>query len=277
MNLHELAMPFPGADIEWRVQRSGLKNSKPWAMVLAYVDNRAIMDRLDAVCGPENWRNEYASGPGGGILCGLSIKVGGEWVTKWDGADNTQIEAVKGGLSGAMKRAAVQWGIGRYLYNLEEGFANVSEDGRYRGSAKKNPKDNSERPTYFRWNPPALPGWALPNGATQPEPAKIQPDNSERDALLARTKKCADSGLLSNGELDAYRQEVRDTHDNGKLRELVEEMEKATEFARKRASGPGPEGTPDNPDVTDSAEPNVGSDDAGADEAFGTPSEDELF
>ena len=47
---------------------------------------------------------------------------------KWDAAENTQVEAVKGGRSGAMKRAAVQWGIGRYLYNLEEGFAQTSLD-----------------------------------------------------------------------------------------------------------------------------------------------------
>ena len=31
-----------------------------------------------------------------------------EWVTEWDGADNSQVEAVEGGLSGATKRAAVQ-------------------------------------------------------------------------------------------------------------------------------------------------------------------------
>ncbi|WP_263317101.1 Rad52/Rad22 family DNA repair protein, partial [Enterobacter hormaechei] len=62
----------------------------------------------------------------GGVECGISIKVEGEWITKWDAAENTQVEAVKGGRSGAMKRAAVQWGIGRYLYNLEEGFAVVS-------------------------------------------------------------------------------------------------------------------------------------------------------
>lgn len=50
----------------------------------------------------------------GGVECGISIKIDGEWITKWDAAENTQVEAVKGGRSGAMKRAAVQWGIGRY-------------------------------------------------------------------------------------------------------------------------------------------------------------------
>ncbi|WP_348260526.1 Rad52/Rad22 family DNA repair protein, partial [Salmonella enterica] len=63
-----------------------------------------------------------------GVECGISIKIGSEWVSKWDAAENTQVGAVKGGRSGAMKRAAVQWGIGRYLYNLEGGFAQISSD-----------------------------------------------------------------------------------------------------------------------------------------------------
>ncbi len=43
------------------------------------------------------------------------------------GCRETQVEAVKGGRSGAMKRAAVQWGIGRYLYNLEK-ILQISSD-----------------------------------------------------------------------------------------------------------------------------------------------------
>jgi hypothetical protein len=121
------------------------------------------MDRLDDVCGPQGWKNEFTEGPNGGQLCGIYIKIGDEWISKWDGADNTQIEAVKGGLSGAMKRAAVQWGIGRYLYNVEEGYAEICSEnggkkGIYRGEAKK--KDNTK--VYFTWNPPKLPVFALP-------------------------------------------------------------------------------------------------------------------
>ena len=157
LNLAALRDPFPADQIEWRLQTSGEKNGKVWAICLAYVTNRAIMDRLDETVGPENWCNEFKEGPGGGVLCGISIRIGGAWVTKWDGAENTDVEAVKGGLSGASKRAAVQWGIGRYLYDLEEGFAVVSENGKFRGQTK----DRKQ----FRWNPPALPAWALPGKA----------------------------------------------------------------------------------------------------------------
>jgi hypothetical protein len=161
--MDRLREPFSANDIEWRIQRSGLKDGKPWAMVLAYVTARAIQERLDETCGLFGWKNLYEKGPDGGVLCGISIVDGeGNWITKYDGAENTNIEAVKGGISGALKRAASVWGIGRYLYGLEATFAIIDANGQYSGSAKKNPKDNSEKPTWFKWNPPALPVWALP-------------------------------------------------------------------------------------------------------------------
>lgn len=167
--LRRLAEPLAPADIEWRMQSSGEKNGKVWARVLAYVTSRAIMDTLDRVVGPDRWRNEKPeAGPAGGVLAGISIRLDdGTWVTKWDGAENTDVEAVKGGLSGAMKRAGVQWGIGRYLYNLEEGFARVHDGGAHYAKTKEG--------KAFKWDPPDLPAWALPpkgeRQATAPEPA----------------------------------------------------------------------------------------------------------
>lgn len=164
MDLSKLADPFPPSDIEWRIGRSGVKNDKVWATCLAYLTNRAIMQRLDDVCGPQGWRNEIKEWGIGtpGVLCGISIKVGDEWVTKWDGADQPDTEPVKGGFSNAMKRAAVLWGVGRYLYDLPEGYANVHDAGKhYQG---KNEKKNIPA---FKWDPPNLPKWALP---APPEP-----------------------------------------------------------------------------------------------------------
>lgn len=161
---------FAAEEIEWRVQQAGEKNGRIWAIAVPYVTNRAIQARLDEVVGPESWRNEFRPGPDGGVMCGLSIRVGDEWVTKWDGAENTDVEGVKGGLSGAMKRAAVQWGIGRYLYALDEVFANVHDNGRFRG---KLPGRAGGR--AFRWDPPALPAAVLPAPA---------PSARERDAML---------------------------------------------------------------------------------------------
>jgi len=146
------------------------------------------MKRLDEVCGKAGWRNEYRDIPNnGGVECGISIKVEGEWITKWDAAENTQVEAVKGGRSGAMKRAAVQWGIGRYLYNLEEGFATVSTQ-RVNGYHYARSKEVGT----FYWQPPALPDWALPQQATKNNEQKEEPVESvqnisetEADKILA--------------------------------------------------------------------------------------------
>ena len=118
---------FPLSDIEFRV--GTLNKEKTKGIVLAYIDNRAVQNRLDEVCGEGNWKNEYKEWKGMHQLCGLSINVDGEWITKWDGADDTAFESVKGGLSDSMKRAASMWGIGRYLYEIPNVWAEVIPSG----------------------------------------------------------------------------------------------------------------------------------------------------
>ncbi|WP_440863017.1 Rad52/Rad22 family DNA repair protein [Symbiopectobacterium purcellii] len=185
MDLSQLDAPFPVDDIEWRVQRCGIAKNNPWAMVLAYVTNRAIMKRLDDVCGKENWKNEFTPGPDGGVMCGIYIRIRDEWVAKWDGADKTQVEAVKGGMSGSMKRAAVQWGIGRYLYSLEENFAICSIE-KKNGWNKASFKDTDNQYKNIWWQTPPLPEWAMPTppDAAQGESDDANADESNKDELL---------------------------------------------------------------------------------------------
>lgn len=85
--------------------------------------------------GPENWHNEYtpwhSAGKKDAQLCGISIFFEGRgWVTKYDGAEDTDIEPIKGGLSDSMKRSAVQWGIGRVLYNMDTVWVDIEKRGR---------------------------------------------------------------------------------------------------------------------------------------------------
>ena len=163
MKLELLKEPFPETDIEWRPQQTGIgKNTgKPYAMLLVYITSRAVMDRLDEVCGPENWKNEYTQAPNGGVLCGISVWIndtyGTQWVTKWDGAENTNVEAVKGGLSSAMKRSAVHWGIGRYLYKLPTTFATFNDYGKRKISIK-----NKNQYKTYKYDNPILPKEFLP-------------------------------------------------------------------------------------------------------------------
>jgi hypothetical protein len=210
---NRLLAPFPARDIEWRVQSCGEKNGKVWAIVLAYVTARAIQARLDEVFGPAGWKNEYRQGPDGGVLCRIYFRDDdGEWVWREDGAENTDVEAVKGGISGALKRAGSALGIGRYLYNLTEGFAVISERGAHRGRTKEG--------TSFKWDPPPLPSWALPGNDS--EPLATDEQRSELTML----------GDQIGGEAPVYVAAVLAatlTHDTAdkELRKLRKRLEKA--------------------------------------------------
>jgi hypothetical protein len=107
---------FPKDAISWRAQSVTKDGSK--AMALAYIDARDVMDRLDQAIGAADWQDRYEF-HGSRTICYLSIRVEGEWITKADGAGDSDVEAEKGAISDALKRAAVKWGIGRYLYALD--------------------------------------------------------------------------------------------------------------------------------------------------------------
>lgn len=110
-----LAAEFPRSAISWRAQSITKDGDK--AMALAYIDARDVMDRLDEVVGPENWSDSYDVHPNV-TICTIAIRTAEGWVSKADGAGDTDVEAEKGRISDALKRAAVRWGIGRYLYAM---------------------------------------------------------------------------------------------------------------------------------------------------------------
>lgn len=166
----DLRRPFAPSDIKWRVQQAGIsKSSKPYMILIPYVNARAIQARLDDVMGIGNWKNEFMP-IDGGFLCGLSLRIDGEWITKWDGAQRTNIEAIKGGISDAQKRAAVEWGIGRYLYDLESSFAECwIVESRNDAVHIHKYKDKRSNTSYmFGYNLPDLPAWAIPQPDTTP-------------------------------------------------------------------------------------------------------------
>jgi hypothetical protein len=127
-----LAAPFPPERVSWRVGSTTADKKK--GMALAYIDARDVMDRLDVVCGPGGWQCRYPHA-NGKTVCEIGIYVtlpgdGAEWIWKADGAGDTDVEAEKGALSDAFKRAAVRWGIGRYLYDLASPWVELEPMGR---------------------------------------------------------------------------------------------------------------------------------------------------
>lgn len=127
IDLTALSAHFPPSAIEWRVGSTTGDKSK--GMALAYLTARDVMDRLDDVCGPANWQDRYEF-HGSRTVCYLSIRIGDDWVTKADGAGDSDVEAEKGAISDALKRCAVKWGIGRYLYDLESPWVEIEPAGR---------------------------------------------------------------------------------------------------------------------------------------------------
>lgn len=122
--LDQLKKPFKS--IKWRC--GARTKDKKKGIPLAYIDSRDVMKRLDDVVGIDSWQCRY-SHPG---ICDLGIKIKDEWIWKANGAGETKVEAEKGQASDAFKRAAVLWGIGRYLYYIPNEWIEIDEYGNFK-------------------------------------------------------------------------------------------------------------------------------------------------
>ena len=114
----ELAAPFAPEAVEWRIQGKGGANAR--AQLVAYVSARAVAERLDDVVTPGGWSFEWTP---------LHVDARGDvqtargvltvyGVAKSDVGTGSNFEASKGCVSDALKRCAVLWGVGRYLYAI---------------------------------------------------------------------------------------------------------------------------------------------------------------
>jgi hypothetical protein len=115
MKLEELKKEIP---FKWRVQ-----SSNQWgATCVAYIDARQVQDLLDEVCGASRWQCKYEEHKGN-LFCsiGIHFQGGGEepigMMWKSDCGTESNVEKQKGEASDAFKRAAVMWGVGRFLYS----------------------------------------------------------------------------------------------------------------------------------------------------------------
>jgi len=151
-----LSAPFPADEVKWKPTM--VKDSR--CLALAYIDARVVMDRLDEVLGVGNWQTKYDI-QADGVICRLSLKIEGEWVVhedfgNWskqpDGGDQT-----KAAFSDGLKRAAVHFGVGRYLYRLPQVWVDY----------------DPQKKRIVR--PPQLPAWAVPPPPQESAARKQQP------------------------------------------------------------------------------------------------------
>lgn len=154
----DLSKPFPASAVKWFVKKKSNDGKK--GMALAYIDSRSVMNRLDRVLGPANWQRKHSFGSNGEVMCKIGIKVDGDWIWKEDGGAQTQFEKEKGGLSDAFKRAAVNWGVARYLYYLDAKWVPIDK---YRNIK----------------NAPKLPDWAIPDKDKNNNQEKNKNNNNE--------------------------------------------------------------------------------------------------
>src|SRR5262245_47764517 len=190
-----LAEPFAPDAIEWKPQSVAGNR----ALAICYIDARAVMDRLDAVIGPENWSDTYAVLADGNVVCTLSLRLGGTWVSKADvGGESDQKDEGdrrKASFSDALKRAAVKWGVGRYLYRLGGEWVDYDPQ-------KKQLKGT-----------PRLPAWALPAAAPGPRQVEAPPPKEIplprsgeelEQRVKAFEKRLVQKGLCKAGELAKF-------------------------------------------------------------------------
>ncbi len=106
-----LAAPFEPDEVKVRSQAG--RN-------LPYITARTIMNRLDDVLGPSNWWDDYQPLEHS-VICRLTVRLpDGTTLTKCDAGGYAGMadpgDDDKSGFADAFKRAAVKFGVGRYLY-----------------------------------------------------------------------------------------------------------------------------------------------------------------
>ncbi len=193
-----LSAPFEPKEVKFKPQM--VKNNR--ALAMGYIDARLIQDRLDDVLGVENWQDRYDFLPDGSVVCRLRLKLGGRWITKTDvGSPSEQPDSgdrVKAAVSDALKRAAVKFGIGRYLYRLPAQWVDYDP-------VKKQITQLPQMPAFAIPKAKAqatVQPAKVPHTATEPKPdlvveAKTQP--VVKEPLKVEAPKSA-TGLPTNGQ-----------------------------------------------------------------------------
>ena len=134
---YRLCEPFKPGDEKYRIltkSKDG-KRGKP----CAYIDARCVSERLDEVVGPDNWSTDLEKLANGAVICRMTVlgvmksDIGmvNHKATNRQGEVDLDKEVMneKGSGSDAIKRAAQNFGIGRYLYAMDLPWVNLTEKG----------------------------------------------------------------------------------------------------------------------------------------------------
>lgn len=201
---------FDPSMVKWKP--SATTKDKTRAMAVAYIDARCVMDRLDEVVGPMGWSDSYKLLPNGCVECSLAVMG----VSKADvGSESEQPDdgdKTKAAYSDALKRAAVKFGIGRYLYKLPSAWV---------------PYDESKRRLV---ETPRLPSWAIPSGSRQQE-------SGPRSVLVGDVLRLVTQSGADMDKMLAYHGvDSVDSASESQLRTMKSQLE--TKIAAQKAAKP---------------------------------------
>jgi hypothetical protein len=176
-----LAAPFEASEV--KSKPAVVQGNR--ALALFYVDARVIQDRLDEVLGVTGWQDDYECLPDGSVICRLKIRFGSEWFTKVDvGSPSEQPDGgdrLKAAFSDSLKRCAVKYGIGRYLYRIPSQWVDY---------------DPAKRQFL---KPPQLPTFALPSKQGTATAKKTEPAAKKADPPTTLRANRTEHALPANG------------------------------------------------------------------------------
>ena len=165
-------------------------------------DSRDVQDRLNEVCGLD-WQMRHPWSTGSLVACEIGIKVDGEWIWRGDGAGESEVDeslsgprkeqqldmARKAAFSDSFKRAAVRFGIGRYLYDLDAPWVEVEARGRsYVIPDRELTKLRALLGKQANVEPPQRPAAKLPPAYPSREPATPQALADAAQRVVAEAK-----------------------------------------------------------------------------------------
>ena len=121
----------------WRVQETTKERQGKFypegtrGMLVPYITARDVHRRLDELVGAQHWSTDYTILDAATLAVECRLTIGG--ISKSDVGYPLQksdsAQALKEAYSDATKRAAIQWGIGRWLYEMELQWVDLDRKG----------------------------------------------------------------------------------------------------------------------------------------------------
>lgn len=219
-----LSKPTHPDAVEWKVETVSPPRVQKGenfcrGLVVPYISAREVMARLDEVVGPDGWFDRYTPlvlvEKNYAVQCHLTVRG----VTKEDVGEG---DSLKAAFSDALKRAAVKFGVGRFLYGLPKvmGMPLEGSDKRAYLSHEGEAALRAAMARYLdtgRWdfNPWTWqPGVESPKAQTQikqpqtrpqQQQARPQAQQSEMDTLKAALLELSKKGVKLPANWDAVR------------------------------------------------------------------------